>query len=406
MKNLGLGVVKSLIKKALLLAGVKVVKIPSKIKQYKSISLKTKQACKGQVLLSFRVEPFLDHSISEKHITAWMCTHFAESFLERGYSVDVIDYQDDSFIPKKDYDIFIDVHSNLERIGPLLNRGCLRILLIIWTHWLFHNYANYKRHLELQQRKNLVLKPKRQLQPTRSIELSDLVIFSGNQFTLDTYGVVQKPIFRLPIPSQITCPFPEDKDYETSRTNYLYFSGFGAIHKGLDLLLNAFAEMPNYHLYVCCRLEDEKDFADAYHKELFHTPNIHNLGFVDVTSQEFIEVANKCIGMVSPSCSEGGSGSVINGMHTGLIPIVSHTSGIDIDDSFGMILNNCSIEEIRNTVRMISDLPPQKLKVMSRNAWEFARKNHTREIYREEFRKVLDDILHYKETNGHLQLRD
>ncbi|MFN6945462.1 MAG: hypothetical protein ACK4ND_10980 [Cytophagaceae bacterium] len=385
---------KSLIKKAIQFAGFEVKRISSsETKKWKVVSLRTKEIYRGRVLLSFRTDPFLNPSVIERHISAWMCVHIAETFLDCGYSVDVIDYQNDRFIPKKDYDIFIDTHSNLERIGPLLNRECLKVLLIVWAHWMFHNYANYKRHLELQQRRNLVLKPKRQLQPTKSIEMADLIFAFGNQFTLGTYGAVQKSVFQLPIPSQIICPFPEDKDYDSCKRNYLYLSGFGAVHKGLDLVLEAFNELPDHHLYVCCRLEDEKDFEDAYYKELFETPNIHNLGFVDITSREFIEIANRCIGVISPSCSEGGSGAVINCSHAGLIPIMSYECGIDIPENSGLILEKCSVEEIKNAVKMFSSLPAEELKLMSRNVWEFARKNHTRERFAEEFRKIANEIL-------------
>lgn len=384
---------RELIKKAFRSAGIKLTRIPpSERKKWQSASLRTSESYKGQVLLSYRVEPFLNPSLKERHITAWMCVQMSQSFLDRGYNVDVIDYENDSFIPKKNYDIFIDVHSNLERIGPMLNQDCIKVLLIVWAHWLFHNYANYRRHLDLQRRRNLILNPKRQLEPTRSIESADLVLTYANQFTLGTYGIFQKPVLHLPIPSQITCPFPEDKDYEQIRKNYLYFSGFGAVHKGLDLLLEAFAGIPDYHLYVCCRLEDEKDFTDAYHKELFQTPNIHHLGFVDISSRDFVELADRCVGLISPSCSEGGSGAVINCGHAGLIPVISYECGIDVEENSGLLLKRCSIEEIRTSVKTVSSFSSEKLNSMSRNFWEYARKNHTRERFAEEYGKVIDQI--------------
>ncbi len=397
----GYNVVKRLIKKALQKSGIEVRRISrAEREKWQSISLRTKESCAGQVLLSYRADPFLDPTVKEKHISAWQCLEMAQAFLDRGYNVDVIDYQNDRFMPEKDYNIFIDVHSNLERIGPLLNQECVKVLLIVWAHWLFHNYANYKRHVELQQRRKLILKPKRQLQPTKGIGVADIVLTSANQFTPGTYGIAQRPVFYLPIPSQIMCPFPEDKDYDITRTNYLYFSGFGAVHKGLDLLLEAFAEMPNYHLYVCGRLEEEKDFTDAYHKELFQTPNIHYLGFVDVAGRKFLDVANTCVGVISPSCSEGGSGAVINCSRAGLIPIISYECGIAVDGSFGLILEKCSIEEIKNSVKEISDLSGQELKAMARSAWEFARTNHTRERFTEEYSKVVDNIIQFQIAHG------
>ena len=36
------------------------------------------------------------------------------------------------------------------------------------------------------------------------------------------------------------------------------------VHKGLDLVLEAFVAMPEYHLTVCGKVSSEKDFEDAY----------------------------------------------------------------------------------------------------------------------------------------------
>jgi hypothetical protein len=79
-------------------------------------------------------------------------------------------------------------------------------------------------------------------------------------------------------------------------------------------------------------------------------------------------------------------------MHAGLVPIVSYESRVDVHD-FGVILRDCSIEEIRNAIRRISDLPTQELKQMARKTWEFARANHTGETFANEYRKVISTIM-------------
>jgi glycosyltransferase involved in cell wall biosynthesis len=151
--------------------------------------------------------------------------------------------------------------------------------------------------------------------------------------------------------------------------------------------------MPENHLYICGPIQDETDFEKAYHKELYQSPNIHVIGWVDVCSSEFIEITNKCVGMIHPSCSDSCAGSVITCMHAGLIPIVSYESGVDVNIDFGVILRDCSIDTIKTTVQMISTLSPEKVKQMSRKAWEFARANHTREKFAEEYKKVITKII-------------
>ena len=110
------------------------------------------------------------------------------------------------------------------------------------------------------------------------------------------------------------------------------------IHKGLDLLLEAFARLPDYHLMVCgpvpfepftaaqpdlqrrARLDGNyysdpssvalgEDFLREYERELHRTPNIHTVGWVDIGSQQFLEITQSCVAVVYASCPEGTAGS-------------------------------------------------------------------------------------------------
>jgi hypothetical protein len=54
-------------------------------------------------------------------ISNWRSTQIARIVLELGYSVDVIDYRNKTFIPKKPYVIFVGFRANFERITQLLN---------------------------------------------------------------------------------------------------------------------------------------------------------------------------------------------------------------------------------------------------------------------------------------------
>jgi L-arabinose isomerase len=92
-------------------------------------------------------------------------------------------------------------------------------------------------------------------------------------------------------------------------------------------------------------------------------------------------------------------------LQAGLIPIVSYESGVDAHD-FGLVLNDCTVEEIECNVRSISERPIEELKKMSRSAWEFARENNTKENYAKVFRSTMERIIlkeavlrHGKNTN-------
>ena len=358
------------------------------------VRIKAIGACKGEVLLSYLTEPFLlspDELERVPHTNMWECIEIARLFSARGYNVDVINWKNTAFIPKKNYSYIFDVHQNIERLLPYLPKDCWRIFLATGCHWLFQNSAEYQRLIELRDRRGIVLSPQRNVPAVRGIEHADHAIGYGNTHTFSTYNFAKKAIRPIPVSATAMYGFNETKDYEKVRKNYVWIGGGGAVHKGLDLVLEAFAAMPEYHLSICGPFAAEKDFTEAYHKELYKTPNITALGRMDVRGEEFKQVVNNAVALIYPSSSEGQAGSVIAGMHAGLIPLISRASGVDVD-GFGTILQNCSIEEIKNTVRATSALPADQLKKRSKDSWEYARKHHTREAFTREFSSFLNDI--------------
>jgi hypothetical protein len=72
---------------------------------------------------------------------------------------------------------------------------------------------------------------------------------SGNDFTIGTFRYAGKPIYRLPIICP-TSPWPQDKDHGACRKCFLWFGSQGFLHKGLDLVLEVFAGLPDHHLTV------------------------------------------------------------------------------------------------------------------------------------------------------------
>ena len=109
--------------------------------------------------------------------------------------------------------------------------------------------------------------------------------------------------------------------------------------------------------------------------------------------KNLLDIVNSCLALVYPSCSEGGGGCVINCMHTGLIPIVSYESSVDISDDYGVILKENSVEEIKKSIENISQLDPSQLEQMANNSWKFVRENHTREHFAQVYRETIEKIM-------------
>lgn len=372
------------------------MRIKRSIEESRCISLKPKGPARGDVLLSYVTRPFTlktGEPLPNTHSEFRESVEMAHTFLERGYRVDVISFQNNVFVPKKDYAFLVDSRRNLQRLSPLLNKDCVKVMHINAAHVLFHDAAQLRRLLALQQRRGVTLRWQKFEVPYWGIEHADYATILGNQFTMSTYRYANKPLYRVPITSPVLYDFPANKDFDRVRNNFVWFGSGGLVHKGLDLVLEAFAQMPEYRLTVCGPIKNEKDFDAAYHKELYETPNIRTVGWVDIGSREFIRIMDDCLGLVYPSCSEGQCGGVVTSMNGGLIPIVSFETGVDVANDYGIILKDCSIEEIRNSVRQLASLPAQKLMQMARAAWEYGRANHTGDKFGEEYRKAIDQII-------------
>lgn len=351
---------------------------------------------RGAVLFSYINDPFYlkpGKPLPHSHTHFWESYQMVQTWLDLGYSVDVIHWQNNRFLPQKPYTAFVDVRLNMERLASLLNQDCLKILHLETAHWLFHTSQQYRRLLAVQRRKGATIAPFKHVEANWSIETADCAVTVGNDFTESTYRYAGTPIYRVPISAPFTYPWPEQKDFDACRRRFLWFGSGGLVHKGLDLALDAFAALPDFHLTVCGPVQRERDFVRVYERELYHTPNIQTVGWVDVSGSQFTDIADRCLGLVYPSCSEGGGGGVISCMHAGLIPLVSRESSVVINPGYGVVLEESSLEEIRAAVQQVAALPAVELQQMARKAWEYARAQHTREVFAAEYRRVIETIL-------------
>jgi glycosyltransferase involved in cell wall biosynthesis len=364
------------------------------------ITIKLKNGARnGWVLLSYVTHPFTIQKkelMKSPHTNPWECLEIADILLERGYGVDVIDWTNATFVPKKDYAMVIDVNQNLERFTKVLPRECVKIFYIAGAHWRYQNEAEQKRLKELKERRGCVLKPRRQMNPSNNIEYADYATALGNGFAKGTFSFANKNILNIPLLSIAQFPSPEQKDFKNIRKNFVWIGGGGAVHKGLDLTLECFAKLPEYRLIICGPVAAEKDFIECYKKELYETPNIKLVGRIDVRGNQFKKIVDDSIGLIYPTCSEGQAGSVITGLHAGLIPITTYQSGVNVE-SFGITLENVSVPEIEKAAKTIASLPEKELRKRAVSAWNYARENHTMEIFRKTYAAFIDQVI--KEKN-------
>jgi glycosyltransferase involved in cell wall biosynthesis len=348
----------------------------------------------GHVLVSYLTTPFLVASGAEAdaHTNVWECRQIARTFLELGFAVDVIDWNNEGFRPEKPYRFLVDIGANLERLAPLVGPGCVKILHATGKHWRFQNRAEHLRLAALEARRGVRLQPRRIAPAGAGVEAADCLTVLGDRMTIDTFAYARKPCHRIPLSTTAEFPWNAAKDFAACRRRFVWFGSSGMVHKGLDLVLEAFAAKPELQLTVCGPVDRERDFNDFYRRELYRTPNIRTVGWVDVAGREFGRIVDTSAALIYPSCSEGCAGCVVTSLHAGLVPIVSRESGVDVQD-FGVVLPGSTVADVRSAALDLSRCPAEELRGRSRAAWQYARAYHTRDRFTAEFRGVIERLV-------------
>lgn len=368
----------------------------------KSISLKPQAPSKGVILLSYLTTPFTltpKEKVTDPHTSYAECAKIAELFLNRGYEVDIIDWNNTTFIPKKPYKVCIDIQKNLERLEHFLPKDCVKIMHIVSAYSKFQNEAEMDRLRRIESRRGIKLTPHRQDVISLNPKYATFLEGFGNKTIHATYARFGKSIFPIPASVAHEFSFPDTKNFEEKKKNFMWFGGGGAVHKGLDLVLEAHSRMPGTKLYIMGPIAKEKDFASAYANELsspnvvlFGRPKVDARGNMTVDGKPFNEITNECVAMVYPSCSEGTSGAVIQAMHAGLIPIVTPETGLS-EISPAIILKEASVESIQTEMRKIINTPGDNLRSQAYEIWSFARKNNTMAKFEEAYAEFIDTKL-------------
>ena len=370
------------------------------------VTLEPEGEVRGEVLFSYIIDPFLvpaGRPLPYSHTHFWESWTMARTFVDLGMRVDAVSWINQSFEPTKDYDVVVDVRMNLQRWAPRLP-SATKVLHADTAHFTFHNPAQAARRKDLERRRGAALRDHKMLPENLAAEHADCITLLGNDFTQGTYAQAGKPMFRIPISVPFEYPDLDGKDIDGARRRFLWFGSGGLVHKGLDLVLEAFAGLgEDYHLTVCGPIRREKDFERLYFRELYQTPNIHTYGWIDVGSDAFLDLARRTCGLIYPSCSEGGGGSVLTCMHAGLIPVINHEVSVDLAAERGLLLEDVSVEGIRRAVVDLASRPTAQLESMSEQARAFARRRHTKDGFAAAYRRLAEALVsgdwrHYEAT--------
>jgi len=350
------------------------------------------------VLISYITYPF-KIGINLAHTNYAEALEIAKVFNELGYNIDIVDYRYEGKLDYDKYSVIFGFGEPLEKSFCNRNYKTLTVFYGTGMHVTHQNYATLKRIEEVYKKKGeWLLESARIVEKAWSVQtsLADNIITLGNSEVVNSYQkYFSRKIYNIPISYYKLFDQEEilrNKNFEDAKKHFLWFGSSGLIHKGLDLLLEVFKEMPDLHLHICGPIDKEPKFKNCYRKELYNTNNIHTYGYQNIQSKSFKDIISKCAFVIFPSCSEGEPSSVINVMIYGLIPIVTNTAGIRIKD-FGIEIKELTNTSVRESIIKAINLSEDEIKERSLKCANDTINNHSIEKFSYELKKALIDIL-------------
>lgn len=351
------------------------------------------------VLILYIAGPFYD--INWTHTNQQIAIGIAQTFKKKGYNVDIAQYKVKRNINFHKYDVVFGFGEQFDR---LLRRykdytSTQTIAFLTGASAYFANLAELNRMVYFRDRNGISLKLRRQdheldgLMDLDALQHVTAAVCTGNEWTVGTWKNMIKNIYQITATGFNSVKLPDvNRKINEAKKNFLWFSGAGMLHKGLDICIEAFRETPNLNLYVAGTMDP--DFYDFYEDDFQHR-NIHYCGFVDIKSDVYKELCSECLFCIFPSCSEGMATSVLTTMFSGMIPVVTKETGIDIQD-WGIEIVEPNVEYITDLAKKLSNIEDNQLKNREVQAYEYAMKNHTLEKFCEDFGMILDKVLEKK----------
>jgi hypothetical protein len=349
-------------------------------------------------LVSYLPLPFVgDPALFRGHSNVWESSEIIRIFNRLGYVVDQIAWDDTSFEPAVPYDVVFDIHRNLVRCSSERTKT---IFHVTGSNPEFSNQAEATRLCDIKARRGAAIGARRDVGGgdlqmfAKGMARADLITLIGNDVTAATFpGDIRMKMRQVVATGAWLPTILENTPLNARPPEFLWFNGVGAVHKGLDLVLEVFTGHPELTLHVVGPYLKERDFVSAYRRELFQMPNIKNHGFLFPADRRFMDIVSRVRAFVSPSCSEGISTAAVTCMQAGMVPIISENCGISLPERSGMLLKECSIKEIENAVLFIASDNVDNWRSMAASARLFALETYSRKVFSHLMEEAVASVL-------------
>ncbi|MEG1518848.1 MAG: glycosyltransferase [Cetobacterium sp.] len=310
-------------------------------------------------------------------------------FKEMDYIIDVVHcnaVESFKYFEKEKYDVIFGFGEIFYQISKI-NMDAKKIMYVTENHpeLSYKNELERNKYFHKRTGKKIPLRRTGVFYKNEHFENIDATIVLGEKSPFKKYDIALYNIFPTGLINEKYKL--EKRDYENSKKNFLWLGSNGAIHKGLDLLIEVFSKYPELTLHICGFNPEET------YLKIPKLKNIIDYGRIDIKGENFLELAKKCSYIILPSCSEGFSTSIATGMLHSLIPIVCKDTGFNRLGEYAIYLEDYKIEYIENEILNLTRKDGELLEEKHQAIYYFSRDNFTLNKFTENFRNILREIL-------------
>jgi hypothetical protein len=311
--------------------------------------------------------------------------------MRSGYETDILHYEDEDTTVHNDYRLVVaHVGPAISRIIRTLPANIPVIRYATTAHWRWFDEQTATRYRLLAERRNIphFPLPTRLLCPEEEETLdqrANLIACLGEMTTrkFQEAGLNATCIHNAAYIEPAT-------DEEIVRKvnggrGFLYQGGSGCIQKGLDLLIEVFAQERDNHLYLDSIIE--ADILASYRKELA-LPNIHFSRLAIRSERLRAQMESTCPFLILAGLNSGQSTAMVAGTARGRIPVVNDNADIPWKSDIVRI-ETSDVPSVRNAIRSAATCSDQNLLVMSRAARDGFQKFFTPDAYAASVDRIL-----------------
>lgn len=295
--------------------------------------------------------------LAASHNNRLTCRIMVDELVSRGFRVHLHNYLDPG-VTTENVALFIGHNRTFHELAACMPPGCIKMLITSGSNPDFDNEVVGARVRYFEQRSGLAV-PFRLLSNAHVAPngaAADKIMMLGNDTVIGTWPPVYAE--KRVVYHNITLFKPARKNGHT-RT-FLYLSSVGVMRRGLDLAIEAFEGL-DAELLICSPYAGESWFFDYYAPIFARCPNIRFLGYVDTGGEMFRDLIRQADFGLVPSCSEGESGSALNMMTLGLLPVITDNVGFPDVDHYGYLIRDATVEGLRALVQHLVEAPDAEI---------------------------------------------